>query len=47
MFNRELEDLKNKHTEMDNTIMEMKNALEGIKSRIIKEKYEYVSWKTV
>ena len=28
MFNKELEDLKNK--EMNNTIMEMKNTLEGI-----------------
>ena len=42
MFNKDLEDLKNKHleefknkqTEMNNTITEMKNTLEGIKSRI-------------
>ena len=34
MFNKELEDLKNKQTEMNNTIHEMKNMLEGIKSRI-------------
>ena len=34
MFNRELEDLKNKQTEMNNTITEMKNTLEGINSRI-------------
>ena len=32
MFNKELEDLKNK--EMNNTIMEMKNTLEGINWRI-------------
>ena len=31
---------------MENTIMEMKNTLEGIKSSVTKEKYEYVSWKT-
>ena len=34
MFNRELEDLKNKQTEMNDTISEMKNTLEGINSRI-------------
>ena len=34
MFNKELEDLKNKQTEMNNTITEMKNTLEGINSRI-------------
>ena len=32
MFNKDLEDLKNK--QMNNTITEMKNILEGIKSRI-------------
>ena len=47
MFNKEIEDLKNKQTEIGNTIMEMKTTLEGINSRITKEKYEYVSWKTV
>ena len=36
MFNGELEDLKNKQTEMNDTISEMKNALEGINSRINK-----------
>ena len=36
MFNGELEDLKNKQTEMNDTISEMKNALEGINSRIKK-----------
>ena len=34
MFNRDLEELKNKHTEMNNTITEMKTTLEGINSRI-------------
>ena len=41
MFNKALEELKNKHlelknkkTEMNNTITEMKNTLEGINSRI-------------
>jgi len=36
MFNGELEDLKNKQTERNDTIREMKNALEGINSRINK-----------
>ena len=42
MFNKDLEELKNKHpeelnnkqTEVNNTITEMKNTLEGISSRI-------------
>ena len=42
MFNKDLEELKNKHleelknkqAEMNNTITEMKNTLEGISSRI-------------
>ena len=34
MFNKDLEQLKNKWTEMNNTITEMKNTLEGINSRI-------------
>ena len=34
MFNKDLEELKNKQTEMNNTITEIKNTLEGIKSRI-------------
>ena len=33
MFNKEIEDLKNKQKEMNNTIVEMKNTLEGINSR--------------
>ena len=34
MFNKDLEELKNKQTEMNNTITERKNTLEGINSRI-------------
>ena len=33
LFNKDLEGLKNKQTEMNNTITEMKNTLEGINSR--------------
>ena len=34
MFNKDLEELKNKQTEMNNTITEVKNTPEGINSRI-------------
>ena len=34
MFNKDLEDLKNKQTEMTNTITEMRTTLEGINGRI-------------
>ena len=34
MFKKDLEELKNKQTEMNNTITEMKTTLEGINSRI-------------
>ena len=34
MFNKDLEELKSKQTEMDNTINEIRNSLEGINSRI-------------
>ena len=34
MFNKDLEELKNKQTEMNNTKTEMKNTLEGINNRI-------------
>ena len=33
-INKDLEKLKNKHTETNNTIIEIKNTLEGINSRI-------------
>ena len=34
IFNKDLEELKSKQTMMNNTINEIKNPLEGIKSRI-------------
>ena len=34
MFNKDLEELKEKQTEMNNTITEMENTVEGINSRI-------------
>ena len=34
MFNKDLEELKNKQIEMNNTITEMKNTLKGINRRI-------------
>ena len=34
VFNKDLEELKNKQTDMNNTITEMKTTLEGINSRI-------------
>ena len=37
LINKDLEELKNKHTETNNTITEIKNTLEGIISRISKE----------
>ena len=33
-INKDLEELKNKHTQTKNTITEIKNTLKGIKSRI-------------
>ena len=33
-INKDLEKLKNKHTETKNTVTEVKNTLEGINSRI-------------
>ena len=35
MYNKELEDLKNKHTKMNSTRSKIKNTLEGINSRIM------------
>ena len=35
-INKDLEELKNKHTETNSTIIEIKNILEGINSRISK-----------
>ena len=34
MNNKDLEELKNRHIQTNNTIIETKNTLEGIKSRI-------------
>ena len=34
LINKDLEELKNKHTETNNTITEIKNTLEGINSRV-------------
>ena len=42
MFNKDLEELKNKQTEMNNIINEMKTTLEGINSRIT-EAEEWIS----
>ena len=33
-INKDLEELKNKHTETNNTVTEIKNTLQGINSRI-------------
>ena len=33
-INKDLEELENKHTDTNNTITEIKNTLEGIKSRM-------------
>ena len=33
-INKDLEELKNKHTETNNKIIEIKNTLEGMNSRI-------------
>jgi len=39
------EELKNKHTEINNKSTEIKNTLEGINSRISESENELVSWK--
>ena len=47
-INKDLEELKKKHTETYNTITEIKNTLERINSILIeylKQKNESVSWK--
>ena len=41
-INKEVEELKNKHTETNNTIIEIKNAPEGINSKI-SEAEEWIS----
>ena len=42
MYNKDLEELESKQTEMNNTITEMKNTLEGINSKIT-EAEEWIS----
>ena len=37
-INKDLEELKNKHTKTNNTITEIKNTLEGIKAEYLKQK---------
>ena len=44
-INKDLEELKNQQTETNNTIIEIKNTLEGINSRIFKAEEQSVSWK--
>ena len=44
-INKDLEELKNKHTETNNTITEIKNTLEGINSGISEQKKKSVNWK--
>ena len=41
-INKDLEELKNKHTETNNTITDIKNTLEWINSRISGQKNESV-----
>ena len=41
--NKDLEELKNKHTETNNTVTEIKNTLEGINSRISEAENRSVS----
>jgi len=41
--NKDLEELKNEHTETDNAITEIKNTVEGINSRYLKQTNESVS----
>ena len=45
MFSKDLKQLKNKQTEINNTITEMKNILEEISDRIMKQKNGKVTWK--
>ena len=42
---KNLEELKNKHIETNNTITEIKNTLEGINAEYLKQKNESVTWK--
>ena len=42
---KDLEELKKEHTETDNAITEIKNTVEGINSRYLKQTNESISWK--
>ena len=42
---KDLEELKNKHTETNNTITEIKNSLKESIAEYLKQKNESVSWK--
>ena len=42
-INKDLEELKNKHTETNNTITEIKNTLEGVNSRISEAQKKQIS----
>ena len=44
-INKELEKLKNKHIETNNTITEIKNTLEESIAEYLKQKNESVTWK--
>ena len=44
-ISKDLEELKNKHIETNNTITEIKNTLEGINAEYLKQKNESVTWK--
>ena len=44
-INKDVEELKNKHIETNNTITDIKNTLEGINSRISEAENKSVSWK--
>ena len=45
LINKDLEELKNKQTETNNTITEIKNTLEKPIAEYLKQKNESVSWK--
>ena len=44
-INKDLEELKNKHIDINNTIIEIKNTLEKSIAEHLKQKNESVSWK--
>ena len=46
-INKDLEELKKKHTETNNTITEIKNTLEGPTAEYLKQKNKSVSRKII